>query len=65
MTKSNRLLMGQIGAAHGIKGEVRITPYTETPEAIGDYGPLETDRPGLVVTITDLRVQKTVVVARL
>jgi len=65
MTKSNRILMGQIGAAHGIKGDVRITPYTEDPEAIGSYGPLETDRPGLTVTITDVRVSKNVVIARL
>lgn len=65
MKTTNRLLMGQIGAAHGIKGEVRITSYTKNPQAIGDYGPLETDRPGLVVTITDLRLAKTVVIARL
>ncbi|WP_375451081.1 ribosome maturation factor RimM [uncultured Devosia sp.] len=65
MTNSNRLLMGMIGAAHGIKGEVRITPYTQDPEAIAAYGPLETDRPGLSVTIAHLRVQKTVVIARL
>ncbi|MEO8686572.1 MAG: ribosome maturation factor RimM [Devosia sp.] len=65
MTNSNRLLMGVIGAAHGIKGEVRITPYTQDPEAIAAYGPLETDRPGLTISITNLRVQKTVVVARL
>lgn len=65
MTNSNRLLMGIIGGAHGIKGEVRITPYTQDPEAIAAYGPLETDRPGLTVTIASLRVQKTVVIARL
>jgi 16S rRNA processing protein RimM len=65
MTKSNRLLMGQIGAAHGIRGEVRITPYTQDPEDIAAYGPLETDRPGLVVTIANLRVQKNVVIARI
>ncbi|KKB76256.1 hypothetical protein VW29_21190 [Devosia limi DSM 17137] len=66
MTNSkNRLLVGTIGAAHGIKGEVRITPFTQDPEAIGTYGPLETDRAGLVVTIAKLRLQKNVVVARL
>ena len=65
MTNSNRLLMGVIGAAHGIKGEVRITPYTQDLEAIGAYGPLDTDRPGLVITIANLRVQKNVVVARI
>jgi 16S rRNA processing protein RimM len=62
---ANRILVGKIGAAHGIKGEVRITPFTEDPEAIARYGPLATDRAGLTVTIETARVQKTVVVARL
>ena len=65
MANDNRILIGKIGAAHGIKGEVRITPYTQFAEDIAAYGPLITDRPGLTVTITDLRVQKTVAVARL
>lgn len=60
----NRILMGKIGAAHGIKGEVRITTFTEDPEAIASYGPLETDRPGLTVTIENARLNKTVLVAR-
>ena len=62
---SNRILLGQIGAAHGIKGEVRISAHTADPMAIGAYGPLHTDRPGLMITIAKLRVQKTVVVAQL
>lgn len=61
----NRILMGKIGAAHGIKGEVRIATFTGEPEAIASYGPLETDRPGLTVTIESARLSKTVVVARL
>lgn len=65
MTTSNRILMGKIGAAHGIKGEVRITPFTEFAEDIAAYGALATDRAGLTVTITDLRVQKNVVIARI
>ena len=60
-----KILMGKIGAAHGIKGEVRITAYTGDPEAIAGYGPLETDRPGLIVTIETARLNKTVLVARL
>ena len=62
---SNRILLGQIGAAHGIRGEVRIAAHTADPMAIGSYGPLHTDRPGLTITISKLRVQKTVVVAQL
>lgn len=61
----NRILMGKIGAAHGIKGEVRITTFTGDPEAIASYGPLDTDRPGLTVTIETARLNKTVLVARL
>ena len=62
---NNRILLGKIGAAHGIKGEVRITTYTASPEAIAEYGALETDRPGLSVTIETARAQNNVVVARL
>jgi 16S rRNA processing protein RimM len=32
--------VGQIGAAHGIRGEVRVKSYTEPAGAIADYGPL-------------------------
>ena len=63
--KSSRILMGTIGAAHGIKGEVRINSHTQNPEAIADYGPLDTDRPGLTITIESARLNKTVLVARL
>ena len=35
------MLVGRIGAAHGIKGEVRLVSFTEDPKAIGDYGPLQ------------------------
>ena len=62
---TTRILLGKIGAAHGIKGEVRIATYTASPEAIADYGPLDTDRPGLSVTIVSARAQNNVVVARI
>jgi 16S rRNA processing protein RimM len=35
-----RLLVGQFGAAHGVKGEVRLKSFTQDPQAIGCYGPL-------------------------
>ena len=64
-SKSNRIFLGQIGAAHGIKGQVRIATHTQHPEAIGSYGPLDTDRPGLTVTLTKVRLQKNVVIAHI
>lgn len=65
MTTTNKILLGQIGAAHGIKGQVRIAAHTQDPEAIGSYGPLDTDRPGLTVTLTKVRLQKNVVIAHI
>jgi 16S rRNA processing protein RimM len=62
---SKKLLMGRIGAAHGIKGEVRITSFTEEPLALVDYGPLTTDKPGLVIEIEAARATTNVLVARL
>ena len=62
---SRKLLMGRIGAAHGIKGEVRIQSFTEDPLAIMDYGPLATNRPGLTIEILDARTTTNVLVARL
>ncbi|MDC9822338.1 ribosome maturation factor RimM [Devosia sp. ZB163] len=61
----NLLLMGRIGAAHGIKGEVRIQSFTEDPLALVDYGPLKTNRPGLTIRILAARTTTNVLVARL
>ena len=57
--------MGRIGAAHGIKGEVRIVSFTEEPLALLDYGPLVTNKPGLVVEILSARATTNVLVARI
>ncbi len=66
MSRSSKpILLGQIGAAHGIKGEVRIATHTADPENIAGYGPLTTNRAGLVITITKVRRQKNVVIATL
>jgi 16S rRNA processing protein RimM len=63
--KSHLILLGTIGAAHGIKGQVRIAAHTQDPEAIGSYGPLATDRDGLTVTLHKVRLHKNVVVAHI
>jgi 16S rRNA processing protein RimM len=62
---SQKLLMGRIGSAHGIKGEVRIQSFTEDPLALADYSPLATNRPGLSITILSARTNTNVLVARL
>lgn len=45
MTKDALILLGVIGAPHGIKGQVKITTYTESPENLTAYGAL-TDKTG-------------------
>lgn len=35
-----RILVGQFGAAHGVKGELRLKSFTQDPSAIGRYGKL-------------------------
>jgi 16S rRNA processing protein RimM len=64
-TSPRKLLMGRIGAAHGIKGEVRIVSFTAEPLALLDYGPLATNKPGLVIEIETARATTNVLVARI
>ena len=64
-TSSKRLLMGRIGAAHGIRGEVRIQSFTDEPLALATYGPLSTNKAGLTVEIEHARATTNMLVARL
>ena len=60
-----RVLLGRIGATQGIKGEVRLDSFTFDPLAIAGYGPLETDREGVRVSIAALRRQGDKLIARI
>jgi 16S rRNA processing protein RimM len=65
MTADDALvLLGVIGAPHGVRGEVRIKSFTGDPLAIASYGPL-LDGTGRRFEIADARAAKEVVVARL
>ncbi len=57
--------MGRIGAAHGIRGEVRIQSFADEPLALARYGTFTTNRPGLTVTIASARGTTNMLVARL
>ena len=61
----NRVCVAQIGAAHGIHGEVRLWTYTEEPMAVAQYGPLETEDGTRSFEILSLRPAKGHLVARL
>lgn len=60
-----RVLVGVVGAPHGVQGECRVKTYTEEPAAIGRYRPLTTADGRTRFAITKLRPLKgDMVVAR-
>jgi 16S rRNA processing protein RimM len=62
-TPGTLVLMGTIGAAQGLRGEVRVKSYTEDPLAIGEYGTLY-DSGGNPFEVLDVRLQKNMAVIR-
>ncbi len=60
-----QVLVGRIGAAHGIRGEVRIQSFCADPLAIASYGVLATNKPGVMVEIISARPGKDIIIARL
>jgi 16S rRNA processing protein RimM len=61
----DRVLVAQIGAAHGLRGEVRLRSFTAEPMAVKDYGALESEDGLQAFTIEALRPAKDVLIARL
>jgi 16S rRNA processing protein RimM len=51
------ILVAEIGAAHGIRGQVRLKSHTADPAAVADYGPLRDDA-GRLYRIRSLRPLK-------
>lgn len=50
----DRICVGAIAGAFGVRGEVRLKSFTAEPRAIADYGPLTTEdgRRSFAVTLT-------------
>ena len=59
----NLVVLGVFGAAHGLKGEIRLKSYTEEPLAIASYAPLLT-KSGRQIKLASLRQAKDVLIAR-
>jgi 16S rRNA processing protein RimM len=38
----SRICIAKFGAAHGVRGEIRLWTFTEDPLSVANYGPLET-----------------------
>jgi 16S rRNA processing protein RimM len=59
-----RICVARLGAAHGVRGEVKLWSFTADPAAVAAYGPFDT-ADGRVVEIEALRPAKDFFVARL
>ena len=62
---SARVLIAQIGAAHGVRGEVRLKAFTEDPLSVARYGALESEDGKRHFEIEAVRPAKDMLVARL
>jgi 16S rRNA processing protein RimM len=62
---AERICVAQIGAAHGVRGEVRLRSFTEDPQAVTSYGTLESEDGTRRFEIEALRPAKGVFIARL
>src|SRR5215468_7093718 len=56
--------VARIGAAHGVRGEVRLWPFTADPLAVTQYGPLQSED-GRTFEIEAVRPAKDCLVARI
>ena len=62
--KKEFLEAGKIVTTHGIRGEVKIMPYTDTPELLAEFDRLFMGRNKDEVTIVRSRVFKNMVIAK-
>ncbi|MEK9661068.1 MAG: ribosome maturation factor RimM [Alphaproteobacteria bacterium] len=42
-SSDQRVCVGIIAGAHGLRGLLRVRPFTDTPEDVAAYGPVETE----------------------
>ena len=63
MTKDARICVARIGAAHGVRGEVKLWSFTQDPMAVLHYGPLSTKDGARQFEVARARVTKDHLVA--
>jgi 16S rRNA processing protein RimM len=64
-TSAKRVCVGAVGAAHGVRGAVRIKSFTAKPEDIARYGPLDDERGERQFTLRITGAAKGVLIAQL
>lgn len=61
----SRVCIGRIAGAHGVRGWVRITSYTEQPENVGAYGPVSDETGERMFALEVMGMAKAQVLARI
>jgi 16S rRNA processing protein RimM len=65
MATPRLILVGVFGAAHGVRGEIRVKSFTQDPKSIGDYRPLTDIGGERRFTLTSVRpIKDEMIVAR-
>lgn len=59
-----RVLIAKIGAAHGVRGELRLWPFTQDPMSVARYGALQSKDGTRFFEIAQMRAAKDHLVAR-
>ena len=62
---TSHICVARIGAAHGVRGEVRLWTFTEDPLAVLQYGPLSTKDGARQIEVARARAAKDHLVATL
>ncbi len=63
--KPGLICVAEIGAPHGVRGEVRLRAFTTDPMAVGQYAPLQTADGARTISFASLRAAKDHLVARI
>jgi 16S rRNA processing protein RimM len=63
--RAQRICVAQIGAPHGVRGDVKLWPFTADPQAVRTYGPLESEDGVRRFEIETLRIASDHLVVRL
>jgi 16S rRNA processing protein RimM len=59
-----RICLGAVTGAHGIRGQVKVKPFTEDPADVAAYGPVEDESGARRFTLTVAGTHKDTVIVR-
>jgi 16S rRNA processing protein RimM len=65
ISADHKIRVARIGAAHGVRGELKLWSFTEDPGAVADYGPFDTEDGKRQFEIESMRAAKDHFVVRL